>query len=325
MASGTNIVRPARGVALITAMLVVAIAATVGTAMALHSDIWLRKATNARDRTQAEAIRIGAEHFAAWALRKDARESKTDDLSEAWAQPQTLPIDNGVGVVSVQLTDAHGRFNLNNLVKNDQPQAAYAGMFRRLLELQSLSPDLAEATIDWIDANSQAQPNGAEDIDYLGLTPPYRSANRPFDSVDELRLVKGFKADMVDRLRPFLTALPSDTAININTASATVLAAMYPAVSVSTMEQAISARDKKPFNDVSELKQLLPADTPAPQIAVAVTSSFFYLNVETTIGRVQYRTVSLLKRPEGDGPADVLWHAPPPIVIKRDDERNDHT
>jgi len=325
MASRRKCALAQRGIALITAMLVVAIAATVGTAMALNSDIWLRKATNSRDRTQAEAIRVGAQHFAAWALRKDARETKTDDLSEAWAQPQTLPIDNGVGVVSVQLIDAQGRFNLNNLVKNDQPQTAYAGMFRRLLELVDQPPDLAEAAIDWIDANSQAQPKGAEDIDYLGLTPPYRSANRPINSVDELRLVRGFTAEMVEQLRPFLTALPTETAININTATPTVLAAMYPNVSVNVMEQAIAGREQKPFANINELKQLLPPDTPSPQVATGVTSSYFYLNVDTGIGRVQYRSVSLLKRPDGDGPAEILWHAPPPVRITSDDERNDHS
>jgi len=325
MVSGARCRLAERGIALITAMLVVAIAATLGTAMALNSDVWLRKATNARDRSQAEAIRLGAQHFAAWALRKDAQNSKTDDLSEEWAQPQTLPIDNGVGVVSVHLVDAHGRFNLNNLVKNDQPQTPYAGMFRRLLELENLPPDLAEAAIDWIDANSQAQPKGAEDIDYLGQSPPYRSANRPFDSVEELRLVKGFTAETVEHIRPYLTALPAGTTININTAPATVLAAMFPAVSVDIMNQAITARDKKPFANIAELKQLLPPDTPLPQVATSVTSSYFYLNVDTRIGRIQYRSVSLLKRPDGNGPAEILWHAPPPIQLKRDDERNNHT
>ena len=325
MANRRHPCRSHRGVALITAMLVVAIAATLGTAMALNSDIWLRSATNAKDRTQAEAIRIGAQHFAAWALRKDARESKTDDLSEAWAQPQTLPIDNGVGVISVQLVDAQGRFNLNNLVKNDQPEIPYAGMFRRLLELEKVSPDLVEAAIDWIDANSQAQPNGAEDIDYLGLNTPYRSANRPFESVGELRLVRGFNAEIVERLSPYLTALPAGTTVNLNTAPATVLAAMFPDLSTDTISQAIAGREKKPIASLSEFMQLLPSGTPQPQVATSVTSTYFYLNVDTRIGRVQYRSTSLLMRPNGDGPAAILWNAPPPIQLKRDDKRNDHT
>jgi general secretion pathway protein K len=63
-------------------------------------------------------------------------------------------------------------------------------------------------------------------MDYLGLEPPYRAANRALTTVDGLARVKGFDAETLARLRPFVTALPQATQVNVNTAPADEMAAV---------------------------------------------------------------------------------------------------
>ena len=75
-----------RGLALITAMLVVAIAATTAAYLSFDQQIWLRQSQNLTDRAQAEVVRAGAQEWAITILAKDAKDSQSDDLTEDWAR-----------------------------------------------------------------------------------------------------------------------------------------------------------------------------------------------------------------------------------------------
>ena len=230
MASAPQYTYPSRqrGLALITAMLVVAIAATAAAYLSLDQQIWLRQAQNISDRAQAEVVRAGAEEWAITILDKDAKNSSIDDPTENWAKPlPPLPVEGGQ--IMGRISDAQARFNLNNLVRNNGPSAPDIGTFQHLLQSLALEPNLTDAVIDWIDPDSNPTPNGAEDIDYLQLKIPYRAANQPMQSVDELRLVRGFTPDIVEKLRPWITVLPQPTEINVNTAPKEVLAALFGA------------------------------------------------------------------------------------------------
>ena len=99
-------------------------------------------------------------------------------------------------------------------------------LLRQLLAQVDLSPDLADAVVDWIDGDDDLSgTSGAESAYYLSLPRPYRAANAPMVQVDELYRVRGFDSAAVARLRPYVTALRERTAINVNTASDTVIAA----------------------------------------------------------------------------------------------------
>lgn len=315
-----------RGVALVTAILIVAIIATLATSLALGQQVWLRQTQNLADQVQAEQVRRGALEFAAIVLKEDARNSRTsgsDDLNEEWAQKiPPLPVEGGA--VAISIADAQARFNLNNLVQggptqgNQQPQqqANDIRLFRDLLTVNNLPPALVEALLDWIDTGHQVRPGGAEDLDYLNHDPPYRAANTALTSVDELRLIKGFTAEAVEKLRPYVVALPDRTPININTASAEVLAALLQ-VDETQVEQIVSAREKTPFKNTADLQRLLPAGNTAAG-SYDVKSTYFIVSVETRIGRTQRRTEALIHRPiGGNQKVSVLWHRQPsfPIVI----------
>ena len=158
-------------------------------------------------------------------LRSDAENNHRVSLDQPWATPlPPVPIEGGS--VEGQLEDLQGRFNLNNLVKADGTRNdVMVAVFQRLLTRLQLESKWASLLVDWIDADSVADGvDGAEDGFYTGLSPPYRTANRPITSTSELLALPGFGADRYRLLAPFVAALPVGSALNVCTAPGEVLA-----------------------------------------------------------------------------------------------------
>ena len=177
-----------RGLVLITAVLIVAILATLATFLSLGQQMWLRQTENMNGRAQTESLRQGALAWIGILLARDARDNKVDHLGELWAG-QLPPLPAEGGVLAVKLTDAQSLFNLNNLVRAGQASANDVAAFQRLLAAEKLDPLLANALVDWLDTNADPLSGGGEDVDYLARAPSYRVANQALTSVDELRLV----------------------------------------------------------------------------------------------------------------------------------------
>ena len=186
-----------RGVAVLTAMLVV----TVGTILAVNlmwqAQLDQRRTAAALAADQGLMYTHGAEAWAADILRQDLVDSPfSDNLSELWAtEIPPLPVEGGV--VSARLEDLQGRFNLNNLVDESGEEDALAlRQFERLLTLVGLEPSLAGAIVDWLDPNADPRfPDGAEDAAYGNTNPQYRTANVMITSPSELMAVTGFDAE----------------------------------------------------------------------------------------------------------------------------------
>ncbi|MCR4347278.1 MAG: type II secretion system minor pseudopilin GspK [Sulfuricaulis sp.] len=296
------------GLALITAMLVVAIAATTAAYLSFDQQIWLRQAQNLTDRAQAEVVRAGAQEWAITILAKDAKDSKNDDLTEDWAKPLP-PLAVEGGQVTGRIFDAQGKFNLNNLVRGGAPSPADIGAFKHLLESFSIDPNLSDAVIDWIDADSNASSAGAEDIDYLQMKIPYRAANQPLQSVEELRLVRGFTKELVDKLRPWISALPQPTETNLNTAPKEVLSAVFYTLPISAIESFMAQRPYKNQVQMGQELVKLAAGTTLPQAFYGIKSSYFEVEVTTLFGRYQRTTQALIQRSAGEAGFRALWHS----------------
>jgi general secretion pathway protein K len=312
----TALGRRQRGVALVTAILIVAIVTAVAAKIAFAHQVWFRQMENVSDRGATDLLRRAALHWASVALLDDASQNSIDHLGEPWAQGlPVLPVEGGA--IKVTIEDAQGRFNLNNLVQNNQPSPGDVAIFQRLLVQLKLDPFLANAVLDWIDTDSNVtSPGGAEDVDYLTLKTPYRAANQPFTSVEELRLVKGFDAKTVLTLLPFVTVLPAGarTAINVNTASPELLAAIANR-DLAWAQRLAENRAENPMKNAADFsKQLqLPPNAPPLQTGlVDVKTDYFLITLETSIGRHQRRTVALMQR-QGKT-TNWLWHKPVPLI-----------
>jgi general secretion pathway protein K len=256
----------------------------------------LRRTESALAADQGLMFMQGAEAWAADILRQDLVDSPaSDNLSEPWAtQLPPLPVDGGT--IIGKLEDLQGRFNLNNLVKPDGTENPLARQqFERLLTLLQIDPGLAGAVVDWLDADNDLRfPTGGEDVTYAGADPPYRAANTMITSASELMAVSGFKREIYTALAPYVTALPIGTKLNVNTASAVVLASLSDDIDVSTAEGLVMQRNDAAFPDIDKTFEGLV--DPKVLKEIDGVSQHFLLTATVTLGTNQLTMRSVLQR-----------------------------
>ncbi|MGD2138351.1 MAG: type II secretion system minor pseudopilin GspK [Gammaproteobacteria bacterium] len=290
---------PARqcGVALVTALLVVSLATMAAVAMATRQHVDVRRTANLLHGEQAYAYAIAAESWAQVILRYDIEDSRIDTLEEDWATALP-PISVEGGFVNGRITDQQGRFNINNLLgENGDPSIADLEYFRRLLAVLELDPAIAVALLDWLDANIDASfPDGAEDGAYLLAEPPYRAANRKMVSISELRLVKGFTPEVMAALAPHVTALPERTTINVNTATLEVLQALHAELTATGAGALIEGRGEEGYVDKNTFLAVDALAGLELDVAVDVTSDWFRVLTDVTVGSGRATLASLLRR-----------------------------
>lgn len=299
---------PQRGVAIVLAISVVALAAIVAAAILVSQSTWARQLELTAEHAQARAVLQAGADWARAILSDDRRVSSVDHLGEPWAlRLPPMPVENGELVG--QIEDQQGLFNVNNLVTEGKVNVAQLAHFRRLLATLGLPDALAYTLVDWIDADSQPQPQGgAEDAYYLALETPYLTANRPLIDVAELALVSGFDASVRARLYPYVTALPGNTAINVNTAPPEVLAAVIEGLDLGSAQALVTQRDRAYYRDAGDFSRRLPRGATAAAGDIGVSTDYFVATLRVTIGGAQARGKALLSRSgTGTGWPVVIW------------------
>jgi len=307
-----------RGVALITALLVAALVTVVAVAMASRQQLDIRRTGNMLEADQAYMYALAAESWVIQILKEDKQKTQIDTLTEEWAMKlPPIPIEGGVITGSVE--DLQGRFNLNNLVgvntggnaannnavDNGKPDQAQIKILQSLLaqvsfaeEKVQLSPFVANRVADWIDANLNALADGAEDLLYLGLDIPYRTANRLMASSSELAAVAGLSLRDVSALLPLVTALPVSTAVNVNTAPEMVLLSLHEDITPRIATELAAMRVNTAFETADAFVKKLKDDydITLDKKRVSVSSEYFLVSSEAIIGRTTLRMYSLLER-----------------------------
>jgi general secretion pathway protein K len=306
-----------RGVALIIALILVALATILASKLTFDGFLERRRAIGVLAAEQALHFGMGAEALAADVLAQDAQNSGGQTtLSAPWAQPtQPLPITpeddpegEPIGTLQGELEDMQGRFNLNSLgrvildqklqtpVQDPQPLA----QFERLLTLAGVEPKWAAIARDWIDADDiPGSPDGAEDQIYTSQMPPYRTGNWPMMSPSELMNLPGFGADRYRKIAPYVTALPDATVpINICTAPAVVLMSLSEKLMGEyTPEVLANGRKTGCFPDLNAFRSIV-----GPKFIGEINgrydqkSQYFRLTTRVTLGTTEFTLYSLLVR-----------------------------
>lgn len=333
-----------RGVAILTVLLMVALATITVVSMSTRQRLDIRRAVNQTALQQARALALGGEKFAAANLMRDKKDpltAKIDSLDEDWAQSlPPLPVDQST--IKGCVFDMQARFNLNNLVTADgKIYPDQLAQLQRLLSALNISAAKASAIADWLDSDSEPLgEDGAEESYYSGLEPPYRPANRQVASVSELKMVKGFSPAVEDDqadyelLLPHISALPEATKINVNTATAAVIASLdvqlvekseklsrwgdtawenYPECidpfDLSDLAEKVndaasddeSLENKEAFDDITAFISSagVAADSDAAEAIndqISVSSNYFQIRVDIETGEVALTQYSLVRR-----------------------------
>jgi len=184
------------------------------------------------------------------------------------------------------------------------------------------SEELAASLLDWIDEDDVRQDGGAEDEVYQGLDPPYRAANRPLLSLDELRLVDGFDGALVDALRPYVTVYPiaGTGGVNLNTAPSWVLAQLTRGSDVSGMRpveeedvrRILDARDEGVVCSASDegegcttAQELFDGETMSPPMLDR--SNVFVVRAIARVVDVERRIEAVIDRSDPTAPLRLSW------------------
>jgi general secretion pathway protein K len=308
-----------RGVALIIALILVALATVLATKLSFDGFLELRRTTGVLAAEQALHFGMGAEALAADVLMQDLQSSpQFTTLTGPWAQttqplpitPDSNPEGEPIGALQGSMEDMQGRFNLNSLARLG-PDGVTEDLlpleqFQRLLVSVGVEPKWAGLARDWLDQDDVVgNPDGAEDSVYTSQTPPYRTGNWPMLSPTELMNLPGFGADRYRKIAPYVTALPSaNTAINLCTAPALVLESLVQGLNNEwSGSPAVLANGRKSgcFPDVQTFTNVATSFAGPKAMAtignkIDTKSSYFQLTTRVTLGTTEFTLYSLLVR-----------------------------
>ena len=314
--------QPARGLALIGALAVVAVTTALGYEIIARHALSVSQSRQTLDGAQARQYALGGEAYARQVLYADWEDEETrgkDTLFESWAgadardedgqpahaDPETDAEGEGAangllrsafdidgGSLEMRIDDLRGRFNLNAVAG---PQSAQeVARLERLFANFGIERRVADAWRDWVDADQEITGYGAEDADYLLREPPLRSANQRAYHFSELTVAASLSTEQIAALRPHVAVLPLlDQRININTATPEVLGALAPNFAVG--EAQLLAAEIRDFDDVESVIAEYAALGESAG-ALDVRSDFFRVQVRVVLRDTQVELTSDLHR-----------------------------
>ena len=296
--------RAQTGMALITAILIAALVASLAFALSARERLWLTLINNRNDLVATQSFTLSAIDLARLTLRDDMRNNQVDHIMEPWTIP-VPPINVEEGKVAGRLIELQGRFNLYNLYRNGQVSQSALLSLQRLLSTRNLPTDWAEkmarammtqATL-W--QQSQAKnPQSRKTTSRMQLV----------TNLSELADLSGIDREKLLELEPLITILPGESAINVNFASPEVLMAVTQGLSLKDAENIVNRRASSYFKSVQEFISIIPtgARTSVNPTNYTVQSQYFFSESEAWYGRAHLRIKALLFRQSGAIP-EIIW------------------
>ncbi len=311
-------IRDRKGVALVLTLLILTLLVVAGLEMNRAVRVEATLAENFRDLTQASCIAESAVEIARALIQDD--DPAYDGPDEKWAQFETLAAYSTrlfpEGRFSGRILDENSKLNPNGLVdiygnlnlkKKDQ--------LERLLSLLGQPADWMEALMDWLDADDQPRPRGAEKEFYLNKKNPHLPKNGPLDSLEELLLIRGVSPSLLygeegkEGLIDYLT-VRSDGRININTASLPVLMSLSPKIDRAMAQAVMAQRLEKPFRKPEDLRSVPGWEAVYSSISSEITVGSTFFSVEIAgLYRDARSTVQALIQRQGRKTRVLSWRA----------------
>jgi len=223
----------------------------------------------------------------------------------------------GEGTITVHIRPENSRIDLNSItandIKNDMKSEAVLKIWDSIFEASGVPLEQRDALLDclrdWVDQEDElSHLNGAESDYYETLDPPYEAKNGPFDTVEELALVKGFNELIPDTSQTvyeavgrFLTTYGA-TKINVNAADAETLMAMFGIDQQMAEEIILQRNGPDGLPGTEDDQPYIEADKPALQ-ALGLNGdniafkdqSYFYIQSSGKVGDVERVTACVVR------------------------------
>lgn len=323
-----------QGAAILTALLLMALVATLSTAALWQQARAYDLEASERARVQANWILHGTTDWARIILREDARSGAVDHLGEPWAitlQEAKLStfLSNGAAgdeplasdalqnaYLSGNITDLQSRLNVTNLVLDQQTHGPTLRAFGRLFD----ALQIPQAELQLLVTNLRTGLEPPESSNPATNNTRNAAASRTANGipliprgVDQLPWL-GLSNRSVSLLRPYVVVLPDRTTVNLNTAPLLVLQAITQGLDGGSAQRLIDTRAKNPFRSVADAASAIgQAESTFSENLHSVNSRFFEVRVRLRMGppTTQERTVvqreGLLVKPlwkEREAPLD---------------------
>lgn len=300
-----------RGVAIISALLIAAVVAVLAAGMLTRQSLSTRSLEAERSRVQGHAVLLGGLQASRQLLWDAYRLQTSTRLDQVWAQ--RIRLDLGDADFEGRLEDQQGKFNLRNLIAGQRVNLRELRSFERLCAMLGLEPDIAQRIGQRVIAGfaQQAQQPPAQGRGSTSPEPQARviPASRPMlRSLDELQAVAGVDMHVLARLTPHVSILPVTTWVNGNTASAEVLAAVVPGLSLPQAQALVAERDRGLWflNRGDFLNRLRAPQLTVDDLDVGTSSEWFLLQGHARLDKRRTRMQALLYRSQSDLPS-VIW------------------
>lgn len=295
-----------RGVAILSVLLIVAIASALTYSLASQQSMVIAQSQNVLVGDQIRNLLLGGEVLARQSLFQDWDDEETresDTLLETWAQALP-PFEIPGGFIEVNMRDLHSCFNLNSLPVSPRDPERTATMKTFFLGA-GLEGVFVDRWLDWIDPDDQVVDAGAEDGDYLSADRAYRTPNSRAAHVSELLLLGEVEFEPYNRLREAACILPegAEDKININTVNQATLQALFPTVSAT--EVASLVESERNYTEIGEFQSDYSGFEGA-DVFLGFTSEFFEVSVRAELGGSSAEMVSMLYRNPSNGEISVL-------------------
>lgn len=302
-----------QGMAIISALLIAAVVAVIAAGMLTRQSVATRALEADQHRVQGRWVVQGGLEISRQLLWDARQRDPLTRLDQPWAQ--RLEVQGFEG----RLEDEQGKFNLRNLVANERVDEAQIQAFGRLCELIGISAGLSQRISQRVIAsyprllNPQIA-NNTNNFDSGRATSP-NASRKPENpklpmlrNLEDLRSVEGVNDAVISKLAPYLTVIPATTWLNGNTATAPVLAAYVPGLSLERAQALINERDAGRWfiNRGDFVNRLRMPSLELTSVKVGITSDWFRLRGEA---RREQRRVSLdaLLHRSQDRLPQVIW------------------
>lgn len=269
-----------RGAALLLALLLVALVATLASGMVWQQWRALQVESAERARAQSQWILHGAIDWSRLIMREDGRAGGAiDHGGEPWATPlaearlssflaagrEASDEAAAEAFLSGAITDAQSRYNLRNLLdERGRPVDGERAVLARLCEAAGVPSNVAARLAEGLAA---AWSRDAASDEAAPGTP------LPVQRFEHLAWL-GLDAATLAALRPLVDVLPLRTQLNVNTAPLPTLAAVL-GVDAGTAQRLVTRRQAEPFDHLDRLRTLLPEGLAFEPARLSVRSSFF--------------------------------------------------
>ena len=286
-----------RGVAMLAALLVVALIATMATSMVWQQWRAVQIEIAGRGRMQSSWILSGALDWAKLILREDAQSGRPTALTESWAVPlaetristflaedRDNTDDAPDAFLSGRIVDAQSRLNLRTLfdAQANKVSAADMNALRRLFATINVQQDVAEKIANGI---QEALASGDSDA----VAPPLMPR--------EVAQLSWFGIDpgAIEQMAPYVVLLPVPTSVNLNTAEKEVLAAVMN-VDIGTAQRLVQLRQQSPFKAVSDVAPHVPPTVALDPQRVSTVSNYFEVHGRLRLADQDLTENSLVER-----------------------------